>query len=128
MQPVCLEDLGAGETWERKERWVGGRNRGTIREGGALGGSRGVARGTEGEAGWGCWHHSGLLPQLPVPRPGRGRDQKDNRVRRGARKGRLAQEWRKKKTASMSKGRWRYRARQKRERKEFWWVDDREQN
>lgn len=70
---------------------VWGRNWGTIREGGALGGSRGVARGTEREAGWGCWHHSGLLPQLPVPRPGRGRDQKDNRVRRGARKGRLAQ-------------------------------------
>lgn len=28
----------------------------------------------------------------------------------------------------MSKGRWRYRARPKGERKEFWWVDDREQD
>ena len=65
-------EVGWGEGW------------GTIREGGTTGGSRGVARGTEGEVGWGSLHHPGLLPQLPVPGPGRGRDQKDNRVRRGA--------------------------------------------
>ena len=35
------------------------------------------------EAGWGSWHRPGLLPQLPVLGPGRGRDQKDNRVRGG---------------------------------------------
>lgn len=35
---------------------------------------------------WGSWHLAGLLPQLPVPGPGRGRDQKDNRVRRGLQK------------------------------------------
>lgn len=35
---------------------------------------------------WGSWHLAGLLPQLPVPGPGRGRDQKDNTVRRGLQK------------------------------------------
>lgn len=82
---------------EGKVGW--GRNRGTMREGDTPGGSRGVARGTEGEAGWGSWHHSGLLPQLPVPAPGRGRDQKDNRVRRRATKVRVVQKWRKKRVA-----------------------------
>lgn len=41
-----------------------------------------MAQGREGKWAGGCWHHLGLLPKLPVPGPGRGRDQKDNRVKR----------------------------------------------
>lgn len=78
-QPVCLQDPRAGGTWERKERWVGGESRGAIREG-VLQEEVEEWRRYRREAGWGSWHHPGLLPQLPVLGPGRGRDQNDNRV------------------------------------------------
>lgn len=58
-QPLCLQDPGSRGTWERKERWVGGSGRGAIREGGAPGGSRGVAEVQKGSR----------LGELAPPKP-----------------------------------------------------------
>lgn len=69
------------------KKWAGGREAGRIQgKGVLLGGSTGMARGIEGEVGWGSWHSLGLLPQFPVPGPEKGRTRKTTGASSGATK------------------------------------------